>query len=65
MPRLRHEILLDRFRIIMTESGVKPKTITNAELLEIARGNTYEEKLNNIEKALTLVPPGYWEKRGI
>jgi hypothetical protein len=65
MPRLRNEIILTRYRIMATESGVFPKTVTDAELLETARGKTYAEKLDNLEKLLMLVAPGYWEKRGV
>jgi hypothetical protein len=49
----------------MVDSGVKPATTSDAELLKIARGKTYAEKLANIEALLSLVPPGFFESRGL
>ena len=66
--RLRHEILLQRFLHMMVASGAKPETVTDAELLQMAKGKTYDEKLASIEAVLSLVAPGYFaelEKSGI
>jgi hypothetical protein len=65
MTRLRHEILLQRFRHMMVESGVKPAAVTDAELLRMAKGKTLEERLAAIEATLSLVPPGFFERRGL
>jgi hypothetical protein len=63
--RLRHEILLQRFRHMMVDSGVKPAAVTDAELLQMAKGKTYDEKLAAIEATLSLVPPSFFERRGL
>jgi hypothetical protein len=65
MPRLRHEILLQPFRHTMVDSGAKLATVTDAELLKMAKGETQDEKLANIETVLSLVPPGFFERRGL
>ena len=65
MTRLRHEILLQRFRHMMVDSGAKPVAVTDTELLEIAKGKTYDEKLAAIEAMLSLVAPGFFERRGL
>jgi hypothetical protein len=39
--------------------------VTDAQLLEMARGKTLEKKLANIEAMLSLVAPGFFERQGL
>jgi len=65
MIRTKYEILMQRFCVMMTESGTCPKTITNAELLEKVKGKTHEEKMLNMEAVLSLTSERYWLMRGL
>jgi hypothetical protein len=65
MIRTKYELLMQRFRAMMTESGACSKTVTNAELLEKVKGETHEEKMRNVEAVLSLTSERYWHMRGL
>jgi hypothetical protein len=59
------QMLMLRFRHMVIDSHVKPATVTDAELLEIAKGRTMEEKLRSMRVVLSLVPDYYWRSVGL
>jgi hypothetical protein len=65
MIRTRYETLMARFRIMMTESGAFPKTVTDAELLSRVKGDNHDDRMHALEMVTSLVAPGYWERRGL
>jgi hypothetical protein len=47
------------------DSGVKPASVTDAELYGMLKGNTHEERMKGLEIILSMVAPGYWESVGL
>lgn len=50
---------------MMIASGAMPKDVTNAQLLEQITGETHEEKMQSMEKILSLVAEKYWIAHGL
>jgi len=65
MTRTRYEVLMARYRVMMTESGAMPKDITDAELDSWLVGQTHEERMKSLEGLTSLVPERFWRKRGL
>lgn len=65
MTLLTYEKLMRRFRHSMVASGVKPPTVTNAELYAMLKGATHEDRVHSLKVITGLVPERYWEAHGL
>lgn len=58
------EKILGRWRHMSVDSGARPASITDDELMEMAKGESEFEKLKNLECVTSLVPEKYWQMVG-
>lgn len=65
MSRVKYEILLQRFRVLLTESMAFGENLTNAKIEGCARGKAHEERMHNMEKVLSLTSEEFWDARGL
>lgn len=65
MTRTRYEILLARYRTMMTESGAFPTDITDAELVAKLKPKTHEGQMKALEDLTSLVSDRFWQARGL
>jgi hypothetical protein len=60
----KYEMLLGRARVMLSAGGLLPE-LDDKEILERTKGETLEQKLQALEGLTSLVPRGYWQKRGL
>jgi hypothetical protein len=65
MVRTRYEILLARFRMMITADGLQFADKTDAELLKMLRAKTHKGRIAAMEALTSVVPDRYWQARGL
>ena len=62
---MKTPIVLARFRHMLVATGIKPASVSDDELMKMVRGESFSEKLESLEKVMSLTPESYWEKIGL
>ena len=57
--------LINRYRHMMVDSGMRPSTVSDEELLGMFRSDSLTDTLNDMRKILSLVPETYWKANGL